>query len=224
MRFARTLGRVGTAFAAALAMLLPASPAAHADTRDPVLFVHGLGGASWNWDEMIDDFVAAGWSRDRLHAISYNTAQSSVLTAEEIKDEADALRARTGAAKIDIVGHSLGALNTRWYVKFLGGASYVDDWVSIGGVNYGTYGALTCVLDSCRDAWPGSDFLDRLNGGDPSPGPVNYTTIWSWCDEAVQPDSFATLEGAVNWNAGCVGHVALIFHQPVSVRTMQAVQ
>ncbi|MFE7243008.1 esterase/lipase family protein [Streptomyces sp. NPDC057580] len=224
MQLARTLSRAGTALAAAFALLLSASPAAQADTRDPVLFVHGLGGQASNWDHMIDDFVAAGWSRDQLHAISYDSAKSSTLIAAEIKAEVDTLRARTGSAKVDIVTHSLGALNTRYYLKFLGGTSYVDDWVSMGGVNYGTYGALSCLLDSCREAWPGSSFLNQLNGGDPSPGAVNYTAIWSSCDEAVNPDSFAQLEGATNWWAGCVGHESLKYSYAISVRTMQAVQ
>lgn len=223
MRLVHLLIRSGAALAVAAALVLPTAPTARADTRDPVLFVHGLGGAGRNWDTMIADFMAAGWSRDQLHAMSYASAKSSTSIAAEIRDEVAALRARTGAAKVDIVGHSLGALNSRWYLKFLGGAAQVDDWVSIGGVNQGTYGALTCLLASCREAWPGSDFLDALNGGDPTPGAVDYTTVWSSCDEAVNPDSFATLEGATNWYAGCVGHIALIFAPHVIDRTIRAV-
>ncbi|MEU5397916.1 alpha/beta fold hydrolase [Streptomyces sp. NPDC005963] len=223
MRLVRLLIRSGAALAVAVALMIPTAPTARADTRDPVLFVHGLGGAGHNWNTMIAEFVEAGWSRDRLHAMSYDSARSSESIAVEIRDEVNALKARTGATKVDVVGHSLGALNSRWYIKFLGGTAQVDDWVSIGGVNRGTYGALTCLLDSCREAWPGSDFLDALNGGDPTPGAVDYTTVWSSCDEAVNPDYYATLEGATNWYAGCVGHITLIFAPHVIDRTMSAV-
>ncbi|MGW8762929.1 esterase/lipase family protein [Streptomyces sp. NPDC055815] len=224
MRLARTLTTVGASMAAAFALLGPTAPPAQAADRDPVLFVHGLDENASFYDDMIGDFVAAGWSPDRLHAISYNSWQSSAITAQEIADEVSALRARTGAAKVDIVAHSLGALNTRWYLKFLGGTSYVDDWVAIAGPNYGTYWAGGCLHHaSCREAYPGSTFLDQLNSGDVTPGNVTYNTIWSSCDEVITPNSHAQLAGADNWHAGCVGHVTLLFQDAVAVRAQQVV-
>jgi triacylglycerol esterase/lipase EstA (alpha/beta hydrolase family) len=32
----------------------------------------------------------------------------------------------------------MGALNSRYYLKNLGGTSYVDDFVSVAGTNHGT--------------------------------------------------------------------------------------
>jgi triacylglycerol esterase/lipase EstA (alpha/beta hydrolase family) len=56
----------------------------------------------------------------------------------------EALLKATGATKVDILAHSMGSLNSRWYIKFLGGETKVDDWVSFGGPNHGTKQANIC--------------------------------------------------------------------------------
>jgi triacylglycerol lipase len=44
----------------------------------------------------------------------------------------------TGAAKVDVVSHSMGALPTRLCIKFGSCAGRVDDWESIASPNHGT--------------------------------------------------------------------------------------
>lgn len=220
----RALASTAAALLLAPLLGLGAAAPAQAATHDPILFVHGYGGDAWNWDDMRLDFIAAGWSADRLEAMSYNSVQSNEITAAEVRDEVDALRARTGAAKVDIVSHSMGAMNSRWYLKFLGGTDVVDDWVSIGGANGGTVFWAGCwAITACGELNPNGPFLTQLNSGDLTPGAVNYTAIWSECDEAITPNSRAQLAGATNWNAGCVGHVTLLNQDAVAVRVQQAV-
>ncbi|WP_406066913.1 lipase family protein [Streptomyces sp. NBC_01077] len=193
---------------------------------DPVLFVHGWSGASWNWSLMISDFRAAGYPGGRLEAISYNTEQSNAETAEEVRDAVNRLRARTGSDKVDIISHSMGGLSTRYYLKKLGGVEAVDDWVSIGGPNHGTYTASLCApfLPSCREMAVGSAFLSDLNGGDETPGDVHYSTLRSWCDEIINPDTSTKLYGATNINVGCVGHAALLVDYDVSLAAQNLVK
>ena len=83
----------------------------------------------------------------------------------------------------------MGSLNSRWYIKFLGGEAKVDDWVSLGGPNHGTETANFCFSTSCVEMRVGSKFLGELNAGDETPGTVNYGTWWSPCDEIINPDS-----------------------------------
>ncbi|MFE5947077.1 esterase/lipase family protein [Streptomyces sp. NPDC056480] len=208
------------------ASLLFCAPAQAANTPDPVLFVHGWSGASWNWSLMLGDFRAAGYQGDRLEAISYNTQQSNTETAEEIREAVNRLRARTGSDKVDIISHSMGGLSTRFYLKNLGGVEAVDDWVSIGGPNHGTYTASLCAgfLPSCREMQVGSAFLTDLNSGDETPGDVHYSTLWSWCDEIINPDASTKLNGATNINVGCVGHAALLVDYDVSSTAQQLVR
>lgn len=47
---------------------------------------------------------------------------------------------------MDVVAHSMGSLSSRYYLKNPGGTARVDEWVSIGGPNHGTYTAAGCSL------------------------------------------------------------------------------
>lgn len=187
---------------AATAVLVPA---ASAQAAEPILFVHGWSSSGSVWNTMISRFQADGFSN--LNNWSYNTAQSNRTTASQIATKVGQIRAATGAAKVDIITHSMGGLSSRWYVKFLGGTSSVDEWVSLGGPNHGTNLASLCFWQtSCIEMRAGSSFLSQLNSGDETPGDVRYGTWWSPCDEVINPDSSILLSGATNTRTGCILH------------------
>jgi len=202
------------AFLATLAVCLTGAALAPAGSLavDPILFVHGWSGSASNWNTMISRFEADGWPKSHLRAYSYNTSQSNKTTAETtVKSEVEALKKATGAAKVDVIAHSMGSLNSRWYIKFVaGGEANVDEWVSLGGPNHGTSAAYACFSTSCSEMRPGSSFLTTLNSGDETPGAVNYGTWWSPCDEFINPDESVVLSGATNTKTACIGHLALI--------------
>ncbi|MDA0563903.1 triacylglycerol lipase [Streptomonospora sp. S1-112] len=205
---------------AALLAAAAAPGAAHAQERVPVLFVHGYGGSAGNWDDLAADLVADGWPEADLHAIDYDSTASNTETAEVIAAEVDAVLAESGADRVDIVAHSMGGLSSRWYLKFLGGHERVDDWVSLAGPNQGSTVRLPCVAvqPSCQEVVAGSEFLARLNSGDPTPGAVGYTTFRSLCDLIVRPSTNVMLTGADNRYAGCVGHTAFLTDPGVSAQ------
>ncbi|MGK8508237.1 esterase/lipase family protein [Nocardia asiatica] len=194
--------------AAALGIATPQAAAAPA--RDPILFVHGWQGSASDWNYMWGRFLDAGYSAEEMARFSYDTSQSNKAIALEVQAQVDALRARTGAANVDIVTHSMGGLNSRWYLKKLDGLNSVDDWVSIAGPNHGTDVANSCLDVSCEEMRPGSAFLAELNSADETPGRVNYGTWWSPCDEIINPDESTILSGAANTRTPCIGHVALL--------------
>lgn len=187
------------------------TPASAQPSPDPIVFVHGWNSSASAWNTMIDRFVAVGYPRNRMLAITYNSNQSNTVIANQVRDAVASLRASTGAARVDIVTHSMGGLSSRYYLKNLGGTSFVDEWVSLGGPNHGTNIAYACWLFSagCRDMVPGSGFLNNLNAGDETPGSVRHGAFWSSCDEVINPDSSVLLSGATNVGVGCLGHSAL---------------
>ncbi|MGW4737625.1 esterase/lipase family protein [Nocardia xishanensis] len=220
MHIASTIRRLGmaaiTLVATATAALGMATPqAAAAPARDPILFVHGWQGSASNWDYMWSRFLGAGYSAGEMARFSYDSSQSNEDIALEVKAQVDALRAKTGAAKVDIITHSMGGLNSRWYLKNLDGLNFVDDWVSIGGPNHGTDVANGCLDASCEEMRPGSAFLAELNNGDETPGKVNYGTWWSPCDEIINPDQSTILSGATNTQTLCLTHLGLLSSSPV---------
>jgi triacylglycerol esterase/lipase EstA (alpha/beta hydrolase family) len=184
---------------------------------DPILFVHGWSGSASNWNTMIGRFEKDGYTKKQLRAYSYNTSQSNKTTAETIvKSEVEKLKKENGASKVDIIAHSMGSLNSRWYIKFVKeGEANVDDWVSLGGPNHGTTAANICFSTACEEMRIGSTFLSELNAGDETPGAVNYGTWWSPCDEFINPDSSVPLEGATNHETACISHLGLLSDETV---------
>ncbi|HEX5983573.1 MAG TPA: alpha/beta fold hydrolase [Solirubrobacterales bacterium] len=216
-----------TAFVSAIALCLAGAAVAPAGALalDPILFVHGWSGSASNWNTMIAEFEADGYPSSHLSAYSYNTSQSNKTSAEtEVKPRVESLLEATGAEKVDIVAHSMGSLNSRWYVKFLGGEAKVDEWVSLGGPNHGTSTAYWCFSTACSEMRPGSKFLAELNSGDETPGAVGYGTWWSPCDEIINPDSSVLLSGATNNETACIGHLALLSNATVQEQVREFVE
>jgi triacylglycerol lipase len=180
-----------------------------AATHDPILFVHGYTGNASAWDTMKSRFLADGYTSNQLYAYTFSSTVSNATVAADIANRVAQIRAATGAAKVDIIAHSMGSLSSRYYIKNLGGAAYVDDWVSLGGPNHGTSWAYACFFFSpCNQMIPGSSFLNALNSGDETPGAVNYGTWWSPCDELINPDQSVILSGATNTQTACESHSA----------------
>jgi triacylglycerol lipase len=196
----------------AVTVLTPAAASAH----DPILFVHGWNSSSSTWTTMISRFKTDGWTTAELNNWSYNYSQSNATTAQQIGTKVSQILAATGAAKVDLISHSMGGLSTRYYVKNLGGGPKVDDWVSLGGPNHGTNTASFCFSTACKEMRIGSSFLAQLNSGDETPDVgVNWMTWWSPCDEVINPDSSVALNGATNTQTACLSHSAL--HEDATV-------
>ncbi|WP_329341733.1 triacylglycerol lipase [Streptomyces sp. NBC_00663] len=190
-----------------LSLSLSAAPA-QAASHDPIVFVHGLSSDASSWDDWIADFKADGYTSSQLYAFSYDWSKSNVTTASQLSSYVKTVLSQTGASKVDLVVHSMGALNSRYYLRNLSGTSYVDDFVSVAGVNHGTTTASWCswLYTSCAEMYTGSSFLTSLNSGDETPGSVSYASYWSNCDDALTPDTTAILSGATNVEVGCVSH------------------
>jgi triacylglycerol lipase len=199
---------VAALLVAASALVAAAAPAQGQAQADPILFVHGWNSNASTFNTMIDRFVAAGYPRERLLAITYNSNTSNRTIAGQVATAVDQLRASTGAVKVDIIAHSMGSLSTRSYLKERGGTAFVDDWVSLAGPNHGTNTAYACYLFSrgCRDMIPNSDLLVALNSGDETAGDTNYGTFWSNSDDVINPDNSVLLSGATNTFAGSIEH------------------
>lgn len=211
----RRIGVATLAVAAALAMVVPAG--AGASVHDPVVFVHGWNGSGGTWDTAVANFQANGYDASELQRFNYGSGSNATLAQGVAAKVDETLAANPGKAKVDIVTHSMGALNTRYYLKNLGGTDKVDDWVSLGGPNHGTHTATACAWFStqCDEMEPGSAFLNALNSGDETPGAVNYGTWWSAGDGVINPPTSTILDGATNTQTADMGHSDL--HQDATV-------
>jgi triacylglycerol lipase len=213
------LGLVGAVAAPAVAARRKQVPA----RPDPVLLVHGFRGSSSGWHSLEASLHARGYRDSEIDAVDYDSDASNVDVARLLAREADALRARTGAAHIDVVTHSMGAISSRYWLERLGGAAHVDAWVSLAGVNEGTVWAYGCyVLTPCREMVPTSSVLDRLNDGfRATAGATRYGAWWSPCDDAIVPRANAELPGAHNVETACLGHTEMRTDPQVLAQVVQ---
>ncbi|WP_424214520.1 esterase/lipase family protein [Streptomyces sp. BI20] len=183
----------------------------------PVVLVHGtFGNAIDNWLGFAPYLVDRGYC---VYSLDYGQRPGVPLinglgpveeSAGQLASYVDRVLAATGAAEVDLVGHSQGGMMPRWYLKELGGAAKVRALVGIAPSNHGTTllgltgllpyfpGArdlLTANTPGVADQIAGSPFMTRLNaGGDTVPG-VDYTVIATRYDEVVTPYRTQFLDG-----------------------------
>ena len=166
---------------------------------DPVVLVPGTF-AETSWATIGPSLAHRGYC---VFTLSYGNAGTSdiVGSAHQLARFVDQLLKRTRAHHVAIVGHSEGGLMPRYYIKFLGGANKVSALVALAPSNHGTTNPLALVgaLSGCtacgqQMSW-GSAFLQRLNMGNETPGPVDYTVIETQYDQVVTPHSSAFLAG-----------------------------
>lgn len=229
-RARRSVAAIAVAAMATVGVLVQSwVPAAAADSpvaaeRDPVILIHGLFGSPANWTELAASLKQAGYRDDQVFTFGYNTTtQSNVVTAEQLGAKVDEVLSRTGASKVDLVGHSMGSLNSRYCVKYGACAGKVDDWVSLAGPNNGTANAGLCGWQvTCREMRPGSGFLTKLHAGETLPGDVAGTVIWSPNDGVVTPATSSKLDGVHNIEVPGVSHLAMLRDDKVADLVVRA--
>ncbi|HEY8609873.1 MAG TPA: hydrolase [Roseomonas sp.] len=161
--------------AMALSPLLPSLTRAQESTLNPILFVHGNGDHSALWMTTLWRFESNGWPRERLRALDFTDplARDDDAVAQPMRSSSDdarrelaaeiaALRSRTGAARVALVGNSRGGYPIRNHVQLHDGAAEVSHVVTCGTPNNGIY---AWEAGAGREFNARSALLQRLNGG-----------------------------------------------------------
>jgi triacylglycerol lipase len=165
----------------------------------PVVLVHGtFGDMTVSWNLVSPALAQQGYC---VFALDYGNRATGRIedSAAQLRDFVAKVLKATGAGKVSIVGHSQGGMMPRYYLKFLGGASKVDDLVGLAPSNHGTTNPLApgvgqyASCPACTQQVAGSPFLRHLNAGDETPGLVSYTQVETSHDEVVTPYSSAFL-------------------------------
>ena len=188
--------------------------------KPPVLLIHGFLGTRGSMYLLEHRLVEDGFV-----VVSFNIGTLNVRdirrSAFMIHRKIERILAQTPFQKIDIVGHSMGALASRYFVKFLGGDRVVRNFVSITSANHGTvWGNPFSPVCVVRDQAIGSLFLTLLNADDETPGAgVRYAAIRGVTDIFVQPSDSGALDGAWNVTVG-LDHVEVLLY-PSSFELVQ---
>ena len=178
----------------------------------PVLLVHGVLCNAGVWLGM-----RGALRRSRvgpIFTLSYGPPLASIERfADQLKVRVDQVLAATGAPKVALVGHSMGGLVARDYLR-RHGARRVERLITIATPHAGSMLAWVCPGISLRQLRPGNRWLESLNAaGAPL---VPTTSIWSWHDSMVAPQDSSILPGARNIAVAGVGHNAMLRDQAVT--------
>jgi len=200
---------------------------------EPVVLVHGLtGNKNTNWQTYAPLLANNGYC---VFALTYGQTPylpaplnqefggltSMESSAVQVGAFVDKVRAATGAKKVDILGHSEGTVVPDYYAKFLGGAQYIDKYISLAPIWHGTNpaglntisvlgtpfgltpaldGALAPYFASGPELLTDSAFIAKLrSGGTPAVEGINYTNIVTRYDELVQPYTSGIQDGMTNY-------------------------
>lgn len=216
----------------------------------PVVLLHGLGGnGPGNFSALGPYLASAGFC---AYAPTYGEAVPGLpaggitpvpQSATEVSAFIGQVLAATGAAKVDLVGHSEGGFQALYGPKFVPGeAASVARVVALAPPTHGTsFASLVTIGDdlgaspltdaviaagcpACSELTTGSSLVDSLNNGPVAQPGVTYTIIASTHDELVTPygTEFVDEPGVSNETVqgSCpldpVGHIGLAYDPDVA--------
>ena len=198
--------------------------------NQPVIFIHGnsdkaigTGAAGQSgWNATIEYFQARGYKPSELYATTWGPASASLSAYQyhsktnvmKVRKLIEAVKAYTGAAKVDVIAHSMGVTLARkailggYATDSLEGGQYyigppltasVDTFVGIAGANRGLVscyqsGGSTPTCGATNGLYPGywngvgvsgrSAYLQNLSSSSGYEGAFRYS-IWSTADEII---------------------------------------
>ncbi|MFC9386010.1 esterase/lipase family protein [Streptomyces venezuelae] len=203
----------------------PSSPSAGPTGRRPVVLLHGFVDNRSVFVLLRRSLTRSG--RDCVESLNYSPLTCDLRAAAELLGRrVEEIRARTGHAEVDIVGHSLGGLIARYYVQRLGGDSRVRTLVMLGTPHSGTTVArLADAHPLVRQMRPGSEVLRELAA--PSSGcRTRFVSFWSDLDQVMVPVETARLDHpdllVHNVRVSGIGHLALPVHPTVAAGVREA--
>lgn len=197
---------------------------------EPVVLVHGfLANQTVNWRTISPFLANRGFC---VFSLTYGTKddvttpfyqpgglRTMQASAKQLKAFVKRVLRKTGAEKVDIVGHSEGSIMPSWYVRFLGGGKVVDDYVGMTtlwegtntgglatvnqlGTALGLDPAFAATIDpkcgSCRQFLQGSKFFAKLHSRGITSPKIQYTNIVTKNDELVVPYTSGLLADGPN--------------------------
>lgn len=126
--------------------------------------------------------------------------------------------AETGAEKVTLVGHSMGGLVSRAYLR-RHGAARVAKLVTLGSPHGGSRLAVLGPGENARQMIPGSAWLGGLNAPGAVPLPETVS-IYSCQDNYVMPQDGSLLEGAKVVPLAGIGHLEMAFSPEIARRLL----
>jgi pimeloyl-ACP methyl ester carboxylesterase len=173
----------------------------------PVLLVHGVlcNAGVWSW--LARQLRLAGIAP--VYGLSYGPPLASIYRfAAQMHREVERVCTLQHVPQVMVVAHSMGGLVALAYLRRYGHAR-VRRLVTIGTPWQGSQHARWFPGIALRQLRPGNAWLRELDPHVAAGGPP-VTSVWSWHDSMVTPQTSSILPGAENVALTGVGHNALL--------------
>jgi Predicted acetyltransferases and hydrolases with the alpha/beta hydrolase fold len=158
----------------------------------PVVLVHGFLDTwymPW-WRRMKKSLKSVGPVPEKIYGVNKgnipgttvgspdNYAEVVERKVEEVYDRHD--------ERVNLVGHSMGGLDSRWYVEQMDGEEYVDTVVTLATPHHGTLTSRYAALTPGGKKLAMSSDVIRTLKQDGLSEDVEYVSLWSPGDSAVK--------------------------------------
>ena len=199
------------AASAAISALRPTGffrlPGANVVGPRPVIVLHGYAMNRANFVPLAFRLARAGIGP--ILGFEYWTLGRTAAAARQLGWFIDQVREETGAREVDLIGHSMGGVVSRYYVSLAGGDPFVHRLITIGSPHRGTDLSAIGIGHANRELYIGSKLLARLEHA-PPPEHAKLTVITSRADALVPGARQRPIAGAEHIEYDDLGHVALL--------------
>jgi pimeloyl-ACP methyl ester carboxylesterase len=182
-------------------------PGARSHGPRPIIVLHGYAMNRANFLPLAFRLARAGLGP--IFGFEYWTLGRTAAAAKQLGWFIDEVRAATGAACVDVIGHSMGGVVGRYYVSLAGGDGIVRNLVTLGSPHTGTEMSKIGLGHPARELVFGSVLLTRLAAA-PPPGRTRVTVVWSRGDALVPGARQLAFPGGEVIMYPDLGHVALL--------------
>lgn len=213
MMFLRELGALFVLFSIVMpferCLMRPDRLTPRGGGRPPLLLIHGYLCNRGYWWRLRSHLERAGW---QVATISLRPAFGAVDgNVPQVMQRIDEIRARTGSARVIVIGHSMGGLVARACLQRYGGAG-IAALITLGSPHHGSRLAVLGVGPNARQMLPGSPWLATITQPGDAPPCV---AIYSCHDNFVMPQDSARFEGARTVALTGIGHLEMAFSPPL---------
>jgi len=208
--------------AAALSVARPAGffrlPGARGHGPRPIIVLHGYAMNRANFLPLSYRLARAGLGP--IFGFEYWTLGRVAAGARQLGWFVDQVLAATGAAEVDLVGHSMGGVVARYYISFGGGDGIVKHAITLGSPHAGTDLSAVGIGHPTHELLLGSQLVKRLAAA-PAPQYTKLTLIWSRADALVPGAIQPAVPGAEVIMYDDLGHVALLGSRRVAADVIE---
>ena len=190
--------------------------------RLPLLLIHGYQCNRGFWIWMRPRLEAAGWT---VATHSMEPVWTGIDNyADGIERRIDEVLAATGAPQVILIGHSMGGLACRTYLR-AHGKGKVARMITLGSVHHGTRLARLGIGPNARQMRIGNPWLIALGATEAVPLPQGSVSIYSHHDNFVFPqETGSRLEGATNVAISGVSHLGMAFSPYVLGKLLEVLE